>query len=159
MIIQEADLFKELRQDIRNEISEIMVEESYQKGSLVFKAGEPAHSFYLIVDGRVRLSIGTEAQIDYTASIPGEAFGWTGMVDRATYVATAECLTPCKLVRLEKEKLDRILRKDMGSGMMFFKRLAGAVVQRLIDNYGMFLSEGRLTGVSYGTGQVMGSEE
>ena len=159
MIIQEADLFKELSQEIRNEISDIMVEESYQEGSLVFKAGEPANSFYLIVDGRVRLSIGTEAQIDYTASVPGEAFGWTGMVDRAAYVATAECLTPCKLVKIEKEKLDKILKKDVGSGMMFFKRLAGAVVQRLIDNYGMFLSEGRLTGVSYGTGQVMGSEE
>jgi CRP-like cAMP-binding protein len=159
MIIQEADLFRELSQEIRNEISGIMVEESYDKGSLVFQAGAPANSFYLIVDGRVRLSVGTEAQIDYTASFPGEAFGWTGMVDRATYVATAECLTPCKLVKLEKERLDRILRKDPVSGMMFFKRLAGAVVQRLMDNYGMFLSEGRLKGVTYGTGQVMGSEE
>ncbi len=159
MIIQEADLFKELSQEIRNEISEIMVEESYEKGASIFKAGEPANSFYLIVDGRVRLSVGTEAQIDYTASVPGEAFGWTGMVDRPTYVATAECLTPCKVVKIEKEKLDRILKKDLGSGMIFFKRLAGAVVQRLIDNYGMFLSQGYLKGVSYGTGQVLGSEE
>ena len=159
MIIQEADLFKELSPEIRKEISEIMVEETYPPGSSVFKAGDPADSFYLIVDGRVILTVGTEGQIDYTASVPGEAFGWTGMVDRPTYVATAECLTPCKLVKIEKTRLDRILKKDLGSGMIFFKRLAAAVVQRLIDNYGMFLSEGYLKGVSYGTGQVLGSEE
>ena len=159
MIIQKADLFKDLSQEAMSQISTIMVEESYEKGSLVFKAGEPANSFYLIVDGRVRLSMGAEGRIDYTASLPGEAFGWTGMVDRTGYVATAECVTPCKLVKIEKAKLNQVLGKDPASGMIFFKRLAGAVVQRLIDNYGAFLSEGSLTGVTYGSGQVMSTGE
>jgi CRP-like cAMP-binding protein len=159
MIIQEADLFRDLRQETMTDIAATMVEESYPKGSVLFKAGEPADSFYLIVDGRVRLAVGTEAEIDYTASRPGEAFGWTGMVGRTTYVASAECATPCRLAKIEKEKLERILERDPATGMLFYKRLAAAVVQRLIDNYGMFLSEGSLKGVTYGTGQVMGSEE
>jgi len=159
MIIQKADLFRDLSQEAMNEITKVMVEESHEKGSVLFKAGEPASNFYLIVDGTVRLSIGTVGEIDYTANRPGEAFGWTGMVDRPAYVATAECVTPCKLVRIQKDRLDTLLAKDPASGMIFFKRLAGAVVQRLIDNYGAFLSEGRLKGVTYGTGQVMGSEE
>ncbi|MBM3298555.1 MAG: cyclic nucleotide-binding domain-containing protein [Deltaproteobacteria bacterium] len=159
MIIQKADLFQDVSAETMNEISKIMVEQSYDKGSLVFKAGDPATCFYLIVDGTVRLSIGTEGKIDYTANRPGEAFGWTGMVDRPTYVATAECLAPCKVVKIDREKLNAVLGKDPASGTAFFKRLAAAVVQRLIDNYGMFLREGGLTGVTYGTGQVMGSEE
>lgn len=159
MIIQKADLFKDLSQEAMIEISKIMVEESYNKGALVFSAGDPANNFYLIIDGRVRLSIGAGGEIDYTASVPGEAFGWTGMVDRAAYVATAECLTPCKLAKISKAKLNGFLDKDPVSGKTFFKRLAGSVVQRLIDNYGTFLSEGSLKGVTYGTGQVMGSEE
>jgi CRP-like cAMP-binding protein len=159
MIIQKAELFKDLGPEIVGEISNIMVEESYEKGSLVFKAGDPANSFYLVVDGRVRLSMGAEGRIDYTASLPGEAFGWTGMVDRPGYVATAECVTPCKVIKVEKAKLNQVLEKDPASGMIFFKRLAGAVVQRLIDNYGAFLSEGSLTGVTYGSGQVMSSGE
>lgn len=159
MIIQKADLFRDLSQATMNEISKIMVEESYQRGSLVFKAGDPADSFYLIADGTVTLSIGTAGEIDYTANRPGEAFGWTGLVDRPAYVATAECATACKLVKIEKSKLNEILDKDAESGKIFFKRLAGSVVQRLIDNYGAFLSEGSLKGVTYGTGQVMGPEE
>lgn len=159
MIIQKADLFQDVSPETMNEISRIMVEESYDKGSVVFKVGDPANSFYLIVDGSVTLSIGAAGEIDYTANRPGEAFGWTGMVDRSTYVATAKCSTPCKLVKIEKEKLNEVLGKDLASSTAFFKHLAGAVVQRLIDNYGMFLTEGSLKGVTYGSGQVMGSEE
>jgi len=155
MIIQKADLFRDVRGETMTEISKIMVEEPYEKGAMVFKAGDPAHSFYLVAEGRVRLSIGTEGEIDYTASHAGEAFGWTGMVDRPTYVATAECLTPCTLVRIDKGKLNAVLEKDPQGGMLFFKRLAGAVVQRLIDNYNAFISQGSLKGVTYGTGQVV----
>jgi CRP-like cAMP-binding protein len=159
MIIQKADLFRDLSPETMNEISKIMVEQSYDKGTLLFKAGDPATCFYLIVDGAVRLSIGTEAEIDYTADRQGEAFGWTGMVDRPAYVATAVCSAPSKLVKIEKDKLIETLQKDPNSSAVFFRRLAGAVVQRLIDNYGMFLTEGSLKGVTYGSGQVMGSEE
>jgi CRP-like cAMP-binding protein len=159
MIIQKADLFQDVSPETMKEISKIMVEESYDRGSVLFKVGDPATCFYLIVDGTVTLSIGTEGEIDYTANRPGEAFGWTGMVDRPTYVATAECATPCKLAKIDKGKLNEVLSKDPTSNAGFFKRLAGAVVQRLIDNYGMFITEGSLKGVTYGTGQVMGSEE
>ncbi|MBF0531281.1 MAG: cyclic nucleotide-binding domain-containing protein [Deltaproteobacteria bacterium] len=159
MIIQQADLFRDLSPEVMSEITKIMVEESHEKGSLLFKAGEPATSFFIIIEGTVTLSIGASGEIDYTASRPGEAFGWTGMVDRSVYVATARCMTPCKLARIEKDKLNKFLERDIATGMIFFKRLAGAVVQRLIDNYYKFLSEGSLKGVTYGTGQMIGSEE
>jgi CRP-like cAMP-binding protein len=160
MIIQKADLFKDLGQDTMTEISKIMVEETYEKDTFIFKAGTPARHFFILIDGRIRLFIGTEAEIDYTVNIPGEAFGWTGMVDRPVYVATAECEAPSRVIRIENEKLYKIFEKDAPGGMMFFKRLAGAVVQRLIYNYEAFLSEGSLKGVSgaYGTGH-MGTDE
>ncbi len=159
MILQKADLFQDVSPDTMNEITKIMVEESYENGSLIYKAGDPANSFYIIVEGTVRLSIGSAAEIDYTANRPGEAFGLTGVGVPPNYVTTAECTAPCKLVKIEKEKLNGVLSRDPASGMAFFKRLSEAVIQRLVANYGMFLSEGSLKGVTYGSGQVMGSEE
>jgi len=152
MIIQKAELFKDLNPEIMDKISKIMVEESYQPGALVFKSGAPAKHFYILVDGMVRLFIGTKGEISYTVNIPGEAFGWTGLVDRPTYTATAECAAPSKIMKIENESLYKIFEKDTASGMMFFKRLAGAVVQRLIRNYEAFISEGSLKDVtpSYG---------
>lgn len=152
MIIQRAELFKDLGPEITNEISKIMIEESYEPGKLIFEAGTPAQFFYILTEGRVRLHIGTKAEISYTVNIPGEAFGWTGLVDRPAYTATAECVLPSKIVKIEKERLARIFEKDTAAGMAFYKRLAGAVVQRLIYNYENFLSAGDLKEVtpSYG---------
>lgn len=152
MIIQRAELFKDLGPEITSEISKIMIEESYDPGKLIFEAGTPAQFFYILTEGRVRLHVGTKAEISYTVNIPGEAFGWTGLVDRPEYTATAECVLPSKILKIEKERLARIFEKDTAAGMVFYKRLAGAVVQRLIYNYENFLSAGDLKDVtpSYG---------
>jgi len=152
MIIQEADLFRDLSPEIVNAISKIMIEESYEPGTLIFEAGAPARHFYILVGGMVRLFIGRKSEISYTVNTEGEAFGWTGLVERPAYTATAECGAPSKVIKIENESLIKIFDKDTASGMMFFKRLAGAVVQRLIHNYEAFISEGSLKEVtpSYG---------
>jgi CRP-like cAMP-binding protein len=151
MIIQKAELFKDLGPEIVGEISTIMIEESHEPGTFVYEAGAPARHFYILIEGRIRLSIGTAAEITYTVSIPGEAFGWSGLVDRPTYTATANCVSHSKVMKIDNEKLTKIFEKDTASGMIFFKRLAGAVVQRLIHNYESFLSQGSLRDVpSYG---------
>jgi len=159
MIIQKFDLFKDIGQEAMKKISKVMVEESYEKGSVLYKAGDPAINLYLIVDGSVTLSVGTAGKVSYTAHRPGEVFGWSSMVDRPGYVYTAECYTKCTLVRIEKEKLDRLMEEDPKTGLIFFKRLAGAVVQRLVDNYSHFLSAGSLSHVTYGSGQVTSAVE
>lgn len=90
MIIQQAELFMGLGEHAMQAIARIMAEESHEKGTVLFKAGEPATSFFLVGDGTVRLSVGTAGEIDYKANRAGEARGWTGMVDRPSYMATAE---------------------------------------------------------------------
>ena len=152
MIIQKAELFKDLSPEVVNEISKIMVEESYEPGKLIFEAGTPAQHFYILVKGMVRLFIGKESEISYTVNMEGEAFGWTGLVDRPLYTATAECGVSSKVMKIENKSLGQIFEKDPASGMMFYKRLAGAVVQRLVWNYEAFISEGSLKEVtpSYG---------
>lgn len=152
MIIQQTELFKDLSPEIMNEIAKIMIEESHEPGAFVFEAGAPAQHFYILVEGTVRLFIGAKAEVSYMVNIPGEAFGWTGLVDRPVYIASAQCAASSKLVKIENASLNKVFATDTASGMMFYKRLAGAVVQRLIHNYQAFISEGSLKEVtpSYG---------
>jgi len=156
MFIQQADLFREVNQETMNEISSIMLEQSYDKGAILFAEGDPANHFFILREGRVRLAVGKEAAIDYPVSSPGEAFGWSSLVGRDTYTAQAECETPCKLIKIEKEKLQEIFERHPESGMAFFKGLAGAIGQRLIYAYNAFLLEqSPQSDMSYGTGQTM----
>ncbi|MFH0957229.1 MAG: cyclic nucleotide-binding domain-containing protein [Pseudomonadota bacterium] len=160
MIIQNTDLFNGLSQEALNEISKAVIVESHSEGTVIYTDKDPATNFYSLVDGRVQLAIGKEAQIDYTVNRAGEVFGWSSMVDRKFYTTTAKCVIPTKVAKIGKEKLYQILEKHPRDGAIFYKRLASAVVQRLIDNYSAFLSEGNLQGVTYGSGQiVVGSEE
>jgi signal-transduction protein with cAMP-binding, CBS, and nucleotidyltransferase domain len=54
MIVQKAELFKDLSPETMNEISKIMLEESYETSSSVFKSGAPSKDLFILVGGRIR---------------------------------------------------------------------------------------------------------
>jgi len=99
MFIKEIDLFKGMGVEIIDEIFKISVIESHSIGDILFKQGDPAHSFYLLEQGEIRLSIGGEGRISFTMS-PGDAFGWSSLAGRDVYTATAECKLPSKLIKI-----------------------------------------------------------
>jgi CRP-like cAMP-binding protein len=135
MFIHEADLFKGMNQDVIREIDEVTVKESHDKGDSVFRAGDPADNFYILAGGIVKLTIGEQGYMAHVVSNPGEAFGWSSLVESSHYSASAECSVPTTLLRIEKEELSKIFERHPPSGVAFFKRLAGVVGRRLINSY------------------------
>jgi CRP-like cAMP-binding protein len=71
----------------------------------------------------------------HVASDPGDVIGWSSLVGNNTYTASAECLGPVKVSKIEKYQLDQILHEDPVSGMTFFKHLAALIGRRLVDSY------------------------
>ena len=140
MIIEESELFKGLGPEIINELAESMIEEFYGKGSFVFKQRYLAEHFYILQEGKIRLSVGEKGRITHLVSNPGQAFGWSSLVGRDTYTASAECLAPCKVIKIEKERLNKVFENDPASGLLFFKRLAGIIGERLVNSYLAILS-------------------
>ncbi len=143
MFIKESELFKGMSQEFMNELAKIMVEESYEKGTFLFKESDSANFFYVLEEGRVRLSVGTQGHIVYSLTDPGDALGWSSLVGRDTYTASAECLAQSKLIKIEREKLNKIFEKHLADGALFFKHLAGLIGQRLINSYNSLLSSQR----------------
>lgn len=139
MFIKEIDLFKGMGVEVIDEIFQISVVESYSAGDILFKQGDPAHNFYLLEEGEIRLTTGEEGRISFTMS-PGDAFGWSSLADRDVYTATAECKLPSKVIKIETDKLDKIFEKYPAIGLIFFKRLSGVIGERLIRAYNMILS-------------------
>ena len=133
MFLPKSDVFKDLRQEAINDISEIAVEETYDKGAVIYSPGDSANHLYILVEGRVALGIGDKARMSYVVERLGEAFGWPSVVGRDSYATTAECLEPTRLLKIEKGSLEEVFDAHERSGRKFYRSLAAALGQRLID--------------------------
>jgi CRP-like cAMP-binding protein len=134
MYVENSYLFQGMKGPARSKILEAGLMESYAAGDFIFRHGDHAHSFYILSEGRVRLSMGPEGLLAYVAD-PGDLIGWSSLVGNDTYAASAECLTAVNVLKVEKSQLDQILHTDPESGMTFFKNLAALVGRRLANAY------------------------
>jgi CRP-like cAMP-binding protein len=135
MYIDTAYLFEGMREETRKKILETAVEESHAQGDFLFHQDDRARDFYILAEGRVRISVGPQGLLAHVANDPGDVIGWSSLVGNNTYTASAECLGPVKVSKIEKYKLDEILHDDPVSGMTFFKHLAALIGLRLVDSY------------------------
>jgi len=140
MFVHQTDLFKGMNQAFSNKLNGITATENYNRGDFIFKVGEPAHHFFILLQGRVRIAIGEKGHTVTIANNPGEAFGWSCLVGFDSYTASAECLMPCSLARIDRDKMLSLLENDAASGMLFFKRLASTIGQRLVNTYNTLLT-------------------
>ncbi len=155
MYLPRSDVFKDLRQEAVSDISDIAVAETHQKGTRLFSAGDSAAYFYILVEGAIGLSIVDGGSSHYTISNIGESFGWSSVVGRDAYSATAECLEPSKVLKIDRTSLEKVFDSHARSGRVFYKRLAAALGSRWLDLHRQLMSEmGRTQAVSHGTGQV-----
>jgi CRP-like cAMP-binding protein len=135
MYIDTVYLFEGMSEGTRKKVLESALEETHAQGDLLFHQDDPARHFYILSEGRVRISVGSQGLLAHVASDPGDVIGWSSLVGNATYTASAECLGPVKVSKIEKSQLDQILHDDPVSGMTFFKHLAALIGLRLVDSY------------------------
>jgi CRP-like cAMP-binding protein len=133
MFLTKTDIFKDLRQEAINDISEIAVEERYERGAALFLKDDPALHFFILVEGSVMLTIGEQKPKEYVVHNLGEAFGWSSVVGNDRYTAKAVCLTPTKLLKIDKNALERVFDAHERSGRKFYMSLARQLGQRLMD--------------------------
>ena len=135
MIIREIDLFEGMNEEIEQELAKVMEGKSYNSGEVIIKEGAAADNFYILQTGALNVKVAGARQTTHVAIRPGEAVGWSSLAGRETYTASVECAEPSKLVKINKDKLDQVLRRYPGAGLLFYKRLAGLVGDRLIKCY------------------------
>ncbi|MDZ7579664.1 MAG: cyclic nucleotide-binding domain-containing protein [Deltaproteobacteria bacterium] len=135
MIIKQADLFYGLNHNFIKDLISIASRTSCGEGDIVFRSGEPATHFFILIKGCVRLRYGHAGREVFTSCRIGEIFGWSSLIGRQAYSASAECLEPAALLKIDRQQFQSILEKDLTSGLLFFKQLAAALGSRLIQLY------------------------
>jgi CRP-like cAMP-binding protein len=135
MLIEQGDLLWGMDWLFVKDFMAVSTKIHVEKDSVIFREGDKADYFYTLVEGQVRLSIGEPAKEIYLIDKAGEAFGWSSLLDRNYYSATAQCLEPSQLLQFEKNGLNRFLHKNVESALIFYQRLAGMLGNRLIQCY------------------------
>jgi CRP-like cAMP-binding protein len=135
MYIKQSELFMGTSMDFVKKFMDISEMSSHKKGEILFRENDSANFFFILLNGRVKLSVGQPKQVVYNAERNGEAFGWSSLIGGAVYSASAECLEPTKLLKTDSNKLSGILAKDADNGIIFFKQLAATLGKRLLETY------------------------
>lgn len=71
----------------------------------------------------------------YVAKHPSEIIGWSSIIGRDTYSASAECILPTDLLRFDRRDFLKLLEKNPTGEAILFRRLAEMLGNRLLELY------------------------
>jgi CRP-like cAMP-binding protein len=98
----------------------------------IFGSGERSRFFYLLVSGTAFLELQTPV---YTVCIqqlgPGEAFGWSALVDEPYRAFQVRARVPCKVVRISGDRLREACDADDSLGAIVYRQLSSLIARRL----------------------------
>jgi CRP-like cAMP-binding protein len=140
MLIDQGDFLWGMDRNFIKDFMAIAAKVHFDKETIIFREADKADYFYTLIEGRVRLTIGEPPKEIYLIDKAGEGFGWSSLVDRNYYSATAQCLEPSHLLQFEKNVLNRFMLKNAESALTFYRRLAGMLGNRLIQYYKLITS-------------------
>ena len=153
MYMNQKDLLWKLDRSFVKEIMALALKESHKKGEMLFREGNEASNLYILTKGYVKLTIGDTGQSVYIVNHPGEIFGWSSIVGRDVYTASAECIEPTSLQKINRDELLELIQSDPENGLAFFRKISEMLGNRLLQSYAS-TSRYELP-VSQGTGQIM----
>ena len=135
MYIKISDFFMGMGKPFTVEVLEIAEKLTRNEGQILFHEGEPAAYFYVLLKGRVKLSLGKTGPVVYMVRHPGEIIGWSGLIGRDTYSASGQCMEETNLLKFNRDVFLEILNKYPQNEALLFKRLAAMLGNRLLEIY------------------------
>lgn len=141
--LQNTSLLAGLSQDTYAAMARIARRLHFEEGDTVYRIGDPARDVFIVVDGRVRFTMGVGNRPDSSGSVfsPGDALGWAALIeDQPRRIATATCMEDSTLVALGGEQLLGILDRDAKAGYVVMRRLAKMIAHDFLEQSSMLNS-------------------
>ena len=135
MHLKIGDFIMGMGKEFATEAMDISEKLSLNQGNIIFNVGDAAGHFYVLLKGQVQLSLGQTGPVVYQARHPGEIIGWSCLIGRKTYSASAECTESANLLRFDRENFLKILTKNPANESLLFRRLAEMLGNRLLELY------------------------
>ena len=104
----------------------------FDKREVIFRQGEKSEHFYMLKEGKVILEqrITDKIAVSLSAIKPGNAFGWSAMLDGEEYTIDAVCAEPCKVFSIREDKIKALFEEDHSLGFKMSQRLLHIIKKR-----------------------------
>ena len=135
MYIKMSDFFMGMGRPFTMEVLDIVEKEFQKEGDVLFREGDPAKHFYVLLKGRVKLGLGNSGPVVYIVRHPGEIIGWSSLIGRDRYSASGECMQETNLLKFDRDVFLEILKKYPYNEALLFRRLAEMLGNRLLELY------------------------
>lgn len=104
-LLKRSFIFSELSEEELAELAGLAARRSFVQGEFVFWEGDAPDSFYIVIEGRVKVlkhsSLGKEFIIAFFG--PGEIFGEVAVFQDRPYPASAQAAADTKVLRIRRE--------------------------------------------------------
>jgi CRP-like cAMP-binding protein len=108
-LVREADVFAGLDQAGIAQVTAVLHHKTYRKGQTIARAGQNAHTFYLLDAGEVAVYHNGE---QVATLVPGSYFGVSALAAEGAYQFDYRGQTAVSLLTLRRDDFDPLLRAD-----------------------------------------------
>ena len=120
-------MFDHLDEDDRRALADVIDETTFAGGSVVFHAGDPGDSLYIVRDGEVELYIKDTVgqKIVLATAGAGDMFGELAMLDEGARTATALALRDSEVLVLDRSDLILLFQRKPEAALHMLASLSG----------------------------------
>jgi uncharacterized membrane protein len=118
-LLAEVPLFKLLDEQERADLAAHLDERQFQAGALIFQAGDPGDSLYIIRSGEVEIFFkdNTGTRIVLEKDEAGDFFGELSLLDKGTRTASALALKDVEALEVDRDDLDQLFQTHPHAAM------------------------------------------
>lgn len=104
----------------------------FEAEEFIFRQGDPANRFYMLLQGKVLLEqhITSKITVSLSAIKPGYSFGWSAILDAVTFSTDAICAQQSQLLTFRAEKLKTLLENNHSMGYILTQRILHIIKKR-----------------------------
>ncbi len=129
------EIFQMLRPDQVDTISSAAEEVFFDTGETVFRQGERADHFFVVLEGQVALRLGPPGGVSVLIdeATAGATFGSCVCLQIDTYTLSAQCTAATRLLKIEAATLKRLMDDDLVMGYAVQTMISRIYFKRYVD--------------------------
>jgi len=134
--LMNIELFSSTDPDFRKEIAKLGKLETIKKGEVLFRQETYAKCLYVIMEGKLELTITYGEQLIDTLGPyqRGEMIGWSALVKPHIYTMGARAVEDSKMISFDGRAVMALMENDKDNGYTVLRRLSEVIGERLVNS-------------------------